>query len=116
MSLPDFFFERVTSEIHQQMEGVLALADRLARHPLGADAQACVAGVSEAAACVRQILASTADLKDAATRGMASMSRALPSSRRTTTVAPVASTNISTTSPSIPSMALHAVCTTSALA
>ncbi|MDO8801298.1 response regulator [Phenylobacterium sp.] len=71
MSLPDFFFERVTSEIHQQMEGVLALADRLARHPLGADAQACVAGVSEAAACVRQILASTADLKDAATRGMA---------------------------------------------
>ena len=71
MSLPEFFFERVTSEIHQQMEGVLALADRLARHPLGADAQACVAGVSEAATCVRQILASTADLKDAATRGMA---------------------------------------------
>ncbi|HQT54613.1 MAG TPA: response regulator [Phenylobacterium sp.] len=71
MSLPDFFFERITSEIHQQMEGVLALAERLARHPLGADAQACVAGVSEAAACVRQILASSADLKDAATQGMA---------------------------------------------
>ena len=71
MSLPDFFFERITSEIHQQMEGVLALAERLARHPLGADAQACVAGVSEAAASVRQILASSADLKDAATRGMA---------------------------------------------
>ena len=71
MSLPDFFFERITSEIHQQMEGVLALAERLARHPLGADAQACVAGVSEAAACVRQILASSADLKDAATQGIA---------------------------------------------
>ena len=70
MSLPDFFFERITSEIHQQMEGVLALAERLARQPLGADAQACVAGVSEAAACVRQILASSADLKAAATQGM----------------------------------------------
>ncbi|MES2341032.1 MAG: response regulator [Pseudomonadota bacterium] len=71
MSLPDFFFERVTSEIHQQMEGVLALAERLARQPLSADAQTCVAGVAEAAACVRQILASSADLKDAATSGMA---------------------------------------------
>ena len=38
MSLPEFFFERVTSEIHQQMEGVLALAERLARQPVGADA------------------------------------------------------------------------------
>ena len=30
MSLPEFFYERVTSEIHQQMEGVLALAERRA--------------------------------------------------------------------------------------
>jgi CheY-like chemotaxis protein len=70
MSLPEFFFERVTSEIHQQMEGVLALAERLARQPMGADAQACVAGVSEAARAVRQILISSTDLKTAATDGL----------------------------------------------
>lgn len=70
MSLPEFFYERVTSEIHQQMEGVLALAERLARQPMGADAQACVAGVSEAARAVRQILVSSADLKDAASDGL----------------------------------------------
>ncbi|MFN3511510.1 MAG: response regulator [Phenylobacterium sp.] len=71
MSLPEFFFERVTREIHQQMEGVLALAERLARHPLGGDAQACVAGVAEAARAVRQILASASDLKHAAAEGLA---------------------------------------------
>ncbi|KQW72953.1 hypothetical protein ASE17_08310 [Phenylobacterium sp. Root77] len=71
MSLPEFFYERVTSEIHQQMEGVLALAERLARQPMGADAQACVAGVAEAARAVRQILASSTDLKDAASAGLA---------------------------------------------
>jgi CheY-like chemotaxis protein len=70
MSLPEFFFERVTSEIHQQMEGVLALAERLSRQHLGADAQACVAGINEAARAVRQILASSADLKDAAVDGL----------------------------------------------
>lgn len=70
MSLPEFFYERVTSEIHQQMEGVLALAERLARQPMGVDAQACVAGVAEAARAVRQILASAADLKTAATDGL----------------------------------------------
>jgi CheY-like chemotaxis protein len=70
MSLPEFFYERVTSEIHQQMEGVLALAERLARQPMGADAQACVAGVVEAARTVRQILASSDDLKDAAIDGL----------------------------------------------
>jgi len=71
MSLPEFFFERVTSEIHQQMEGVLALAERLSRQPMGADAQACVAGVAEAARTVRQILVSSTDLKTAATDGLA---------------------------------------------
>lgn len=70
MSLPEFFFERVTSEIHQQMEGVLALAERLARQPLGGDAQACVAGVTAAARSVRQILASSTDLKNAALNGL----------------------------------------------
>ncbi len=70
MSLPEFFFERVTSEIHQQMEGVLALAERLARQPMSEDAQACVAGVTAAARSVRQILASSSDLKDAAITGL----------------------------------------------
>jgi hypothetical protein len=71
MSSPDFFFERVTSEIHQQMEGVLALAERLGRQHLTPDAQTCVAGVAEAAATVRQIVAASMDLKTAATDGLA---------------------------------------------
>ena len=29
MSLPEFFFDRVTADIRQQMEGILALADQL---------------------------------------------------------------------------------------
>ena len=70
MSLPEFFFERVTSEIHQQMEGVLALTERLARQPMGADAQACIAGVAEAARAVRQILSSSTDLKTASSDGL----------------------------------------------
>jgi len=70
MSLPEFFFERVTSEIHQQMEGVLALTERLARQPSGADAQTCIAGVAEAARAVRQILISANDLKTATTDGL----------------------------------------------
>lgn len=70
MSLPEFFYERITSEIHQQMEGVLALAERLARQPMGVDAQACVAGVAEAARTVRQILVSSSDLMTAATDGL----------------------------------------------
>ena len=70
MSSQQFFFERITSEIHQQMEGVLALADRLARHPLGPDAQACVAGVIEACASVRQIVSATMDLEAASASGV----------------------------------------------
>ncbi|HEX5377272.1 MAG TPA: response regulator [Phenylobacterium sp.] len=70
MSLSDFFFERVTSEIHQQMEGVLALAERLSRQHLTQDAQVCVAGVAEAAASVRQIISSSMDLKTAANEGL----------------------------------------------
>jgi CheY-like chemotaxis protein len=70
MSLPDFFFERVTSEIHQQMEGVLALAERLSRQHLTPDAQTCVAGVAEAAASVRQIISASMDFKNAATEGL----------------------------------------------
>ena len=70
MSSQQFFFDRVTTEIHQQMEGVLALADRLARQPLGPDAQACVAGVVEACASVRQIVSASMDLEAAATTGV----------------------------------------------
>ncbi|WP_304166616.1 response regulator [Phenylobacterium aquaticum] len=70
MPSQEFFFERVTSEIHQQMEGVLALAERLARQPLGADAQSCVAGVIEACVNVRQIVASSMDLRNAAATGI----------------------------------------------
>lgn len=70
MSSKEFFFERVTREIHQQMEGVLALAERLARQPLGPDAQACVAGVTEACLNVRGIVASSMDLMSASETGI----------------------------------------------
>jgi CheY-like chemotaxis protein len=65
MSLPYFFFERVTSEIHQQMEGVLALAERLERQHLSPDALACVEGVAEAASAVRKILGASMELHQA---------------------------------------------------
>jgi CheY-like chemotaxis protein len=71
MSLPQFFAERVTAEIRQQMEGVLALADQLARQRLTADGQACVAGVSEAAAGVQRIIDSAMDLRAVAYDGLA---------------------------------------------
>ena len=70
MSLPDFFFERVTSEIHQQMEGVLALSERLSRQHLAPDAQTCVAGVSEAATSVLRIISASMDLKTASIEGL----------------------------------------------
>src|SRR5690606_21124470 len=62
MALPDFFFERVTDEVRQQMDGVLALVQRLTRQPLSADAEACLAGVAEAAQSVRRVLESTREL------------------------------------------------------
>lgn len=71
MSLPAFFFDRVSAEIRQQMDGVLALADQLSRQRLAPDAQACVAGVAEAAAGVRRTLDSALDLKAVATDGLA---------------------------------------------
>jgi CheY-like chemotaxis protein len=71
MSLPQFFAERVTAEIRQQMDGVLALTDQLARQRLTADGAACVAGVTEAAAGVRRILDSALDLRTVAMGGLA---------------------------------------------
>ena len=71
MSLPDFFLERITDEIRQQMDGVLALVQRLNRHPLNADAQVCLAGVSEAADTVRRVLERSSELKSAASAQLA---------------------------------------------
>jgi len=70
MSLPDFLFDRVTAEIRQQMAGILALADQLARQRLTPDAQACVSGVAEAADSVRRTLAAALDLRAMETDGL----------------------------------------------
>jgi CheY-like chemotaxis protein len=70
MSLPEFFFDRVTADIRQQMEGILALADQLSRQRLTPDAQACVSGVAEAASGVRRMLGSAVDLRAVNTRGL----------------------------------------------
>ena len=70
MSLPEFFIERITDEVRLQMDGVLALAQRLARQPLGSDAQTCIAGITEAAETVRRVLESSIELKAAASRDL----------------------------------------------
>ena len=70
MSLSDFFFERVTDEIRQQMDGVQALTQRLARERLSPDAAACVEGVSEAAASISRLLADSVTLRAAASEGL----------------------------------------------
>ena len=71
MALSEFFFERVTEEIHVQIEGVLALTERLARQHLPADAHACVAGVEEAAASVARLLAASRDFRQISAQGLA---------------------------------------------
>jgi CheY-like chemotaxis protein len=63
MSLPEFFFDRVTADIRQQMDGILALTDQLGRQRLTPDAQACVSGVAEAATGVRRMLSAAVDLR-----------------------------------------------------
>ncbi|MGA0607881.1 response regulator [Phenylobacterium sp. VNQ135] len=63
MSLPEFFFERVSADIRQQLDGVRALADRLADRRLAADAQACVEGIAEAATGLRRLLDAAFDLR-----------------------------------------------------
>lgn len=63
MSLPDYFFNRVTTDVRQQMEGVIALTDQLMRQRLSADGEACVASVAEAAAGVTRLLDAARDLK-----------------------------------------------------
>ncbi|MBW8815528.1 MAG: response regulator [Caulobacterales bacterium] len=63
MSLSEFFFDRVTADIRQQMEGVLALTEQLARQRLTPDGEACVASVADAAASVARTLESALDLR-----------------------------------------------------
>jgi CheY-like chemotaxis protein len=70
MSLPAFIFDRVSAEIRQQMDDVLALADQLSRQRLAPDAQACVSGVAEAAASVRRTLDRALDLHAVAAAGL----------------------------------------------
>lgn len=70
MSLPEFFFDRVSAELRQQMDGVLALAEQLARLPLAADAQGCVAGITESAMGVRRTLDRALDLRTVVTQGL----------------------------------------------
>jgi two-component system, sensor histidine kinase len=70
MSLPEFFFERITDEVRQQMDGVLALAQRLSRQPLSGDAQTCIAGIIEAADTVRRVVECSQELRAAATQDL----------------------------------------------
>jgi CheY-like chemotaxis protein len=70
MSLPAFFFDRVSAEIRQQMDDILALADQLARQRLTPDAEACVAGVAEAAGGVRRTLDNALDLNALSADGL----------------------------------------------
>jgi two-component system, sensor histidine kinase len=69
MSLPEFFSDRVSAEIRQQMDGVIALTGQLARQRLTPDGEACVGSVAEAAATVLRIVEAGIDLRDVAARG-----------------------------------------------
>ncbi len=69
--LPDFLFDRVSAEIHQQMDGVRAFADRLSRQPTAAEFAAFADGVNETAACVQRILSRASDLRAADTGNLA---------------------------------------------
>ena len=71
-TLPAFFFDRVTADIRQQMDGVLALTEQLSRQRLSPDAQACVSGVEEAAGGVRRMLDAALDLRNVANKGLSS--------------------------------------------
>jgi two-component system, sensor histidine kinase len=70
MSLPEFLFERVTADIRQQMDGVLAMVGQLNRTRLNPDAEACVASVAEAAESVRRVLDGARDLQSIGAEGV----------------------------------------------
>ncbi len=63
MALSDFFFDRVTAGIRQQMDGVLALTENLKRRQSLVDTQACVDSVADAATGVLRLLDSALDLR-----------------------------------------------------
>ncbi|MDO8901274.1 MAG: response regulator [Phenylobacterium sp.] len=71
MSPSEFFFDHVTEEIRIQVEGMLALTERLCRQHLSADAVACVEGIDEAAHSVSRLLSTARDLKIAAAEQLA---------------------------------------------
>ncbi|MGZ6019972.1 MAG: response regulator [Phenylobacterium sp.] len=70
MSLQTFFFDRVTAEICQQMEGIAALTDQLARQRLNPDAQSCATSAGEMADGVRRMLETAIDLRKVTTQGL----------------------------------------------
>jgi CheY-like chemotaxis protein len=70
MSLPDFFFDRVTADIRQQMEGIVALTDQLSRQRLTSDGAACAASVADAAAGVTRMLDAALDLRNSVVNGL----------------------------------------------
>jgi len=78
MPLSEFLFDRVADEISLQIEGVLALTERLGRQHLSQDARACVDGVEEAAASVARLLSTANDLRSAGAKGVS----LLPEPRR----------------------------------
>lgn len=65
MSAPDYLFDRVTQEIRQQMDCILALTTRLATPLPAADARACVEGVTAAAEAVRRMATASSDIRAA---------------------------------------------------
>jgi CheY-like chemotaxis protein len=70
MSLPAFFFDRVTADICQQMDGVLALTEQLQRQRLSLDGEACVSSVAEAAIGVRRLVESAVSLRKLTLEGL----------------------------------------------
>jgi CheY-like chemotaxis protein len=70
MSLQAFFFDRVTAEIFQQMDGILALTEQLSRQRLTPDAQSCVTSAGEAADGVRRMLETAVDLRKVTHHGL----------------------------------------------
>ena len=69
MSLPAFFFGRVSDDIRQQMDGVLALTEQLSRQRLTPDAEACVSGIAEAASAAARLMQAATDLRGVTTDG-----------------------------------------------
>jgi CheY-like chemotaxis protein len=70
MTLQAFFFDRVTSEICQQMEGVLALTAQLQRQRLSPDAESCLSGVEEAANGAHRVMRAAMNLRRVTLEGL----------------------------------------------